>query len=160
MRAAGSGRALLLGIAALSVAAVAAALVAQYRFDMQPCPWCILQRVIYVLIAVIAALGALLPGTAARRSGAAAVLLLAGCGVASAVYQHVVASQLYSCSLTFADKVINALKLESLVPSVFGVTASCADAAVSVLGVPFEYWSLALFVLLGVMALGALVRRG
>jgi protein dithiol:quinone oxidoreductase len=25
------------------------------------------------------------------------------------------------------------------------VTATCADAAVSVLGVPFEYWSLALF---------------
>lgn len=158
MRAAGS-RTLLLVIAGLSVAAVVAALVAQYRFDMQPCPWCILQRVIYVVIAAIALLGALLPGSAARRGGAAAVLVLAGCGVASAVYQHVVASQLYSCSLTFADKAINALKLESLAPSVFGVTASCADAAVSVLGVPFEYWSLALFVLLGAMALAALVRR-
>ena len=33
-------------IALVSLAAVAAALVSQHVFDMQPCPWCVLQRVI------------------------------------------------------------------------------------------------------------------
>jgi protein dithiol:quinone oxidoreductase len=152
-------RGLLLAMAGLALAAVGAALIAQYRFDMQPCPWCILQRVIYLLLAVVCVLGTLLPGRVPRRGAAVLALVLAACGAASAVYQHVVASQLYSCSMTFADKVLNTFSLEALWPSVFGVTASCADAAVSVLGVPFEYWSLALFSLLGLMSLGALVRR-
>ncbi len=152
-------RPLLLVMAGLSLAGVAAALVAQYRFDMQPCPWCILQRVVYLLIAVSCAVGALLPRRGPQQGVAVLSLLLAAGGVAAAIYQHVVASQLYSCNLTFADKVLNTFKLETLWPSVFGVTANCADAAVSVLGVPFEYWSVGLFSLLGLLALTALTRR-
>jgi disulfide bond formation protein DsbB len=49
----------LLGIAAACILGVAAAIVAQYRFDMRPCPWCILQRFIYVVIAAVAFVGAL-----------------------------------------------------------------------------------------------------
>jgi disulfide bond formation protein DsbB len=39
------------------------------------------------------------------------------------------------------------------------VTGSCAEGAVSVLGVPFEFWSLALFVVLVVVATPVLTRR-
>jgi disulfide bond formation protein DsbB len=147
----------LLAIAALCIAGVGAALVAQYRFEMNPCPWCILQRVIYVVIALLCIAGALLPA-ATRKAFAGGALLLALLGAAAAVYQHVVAAQQSSCNLTLADKVINALGLESLLPSLFQVTATCADAAVSVFGVPFEYWSLALFALLALMALRVLAR--
>jgi protein dithiol:quinone oxidoreductase len=146
-------------IATLSLTAVGLALVAQYRFDMYPCAWCILQRVIYLLIAAVCIVGVLLRPAAARMAAAGIALLLCAAGAASAVYQHVVASKLYSCNLTLADKILSALKLESLWPSVLGVTATCADAAVSVLGVPFEYWSLGLFALLGLIALAVLVRR-
>jgi len=83
-------------------------------------------------------------------------LLLAVAGVASALYQHTVAAASFSCNLTFADKIISGLKLDALLPSVFSATASCAEAAVSVLGVPFAYWSLALFLLLAVMAAAVL----
>ena len=41
---------------------------------------------------------------------------------------------------------------------IFQPRASCADAAVKLLGVPYEFWSLALFVLTGVLAL-RLMRR-
>lgn len=148
-------RSMLVAIAALCIAGVGAALVAQYRFEMNPCPWCILQRVIYVVIALLCIAGALLPA-ATRKAFAGGALLLALLGAAAAVYQHVVAAQQSSCNLTLADKVINALGLESLLPSLFQVTATCADAAVSVFGVPFEYWSLALFALLALMALRVL----
>ena len=43
-------------IALLSLAAVAAALVSQHMFDMQPCPWCVLQRLIFLAIAGVSAL--------------------------------------------------------------------------------------------------------
>ena len=148
----------LVAMALACVAAVAAALVAQHGFDMQPCPWCILQRVIFLAVALVCFVAAAWALRGARLALTGLALVLAGCGAASAVFQHVVAAKSSSCSLTLADKIITALGLESLVPALFQVTATCADAAVSVLGVPFEYWSLALFALLGLAAVSTLGR--
>ena len=60
-RAPASGRpALLLGAGLLiSIAAVCTALVSQHVFDMQPCPWCVLQRLIFVLIGFACLIGLL-----------------------------------------------------------------------------------------------------
>ena len=142
----------LLAIAALSVAAVAAALVSQHVFDMPPCPWCVLQRAIYLAIAAVCLIGAALAVPLARRAAGALTLLLALSGAASALYQHLVAARSASCNLTFADKVMSTLGLDSTLPWLFQVYASCADAAVSMLGVPYAYWSLALFAALGLGA--------
>ncbi|HEU4459409.1 MAG TPA: disulfide bond formation protein B [Methylibium sp.] len=146
-------------IAATSVAAVAAALVAQHGFGMQPCPWCVFQRVIYLGIAVVAALGALLPGRGSRLAAALAVVALCAGGIASAVFQHQVAARDASCAFTLADRFLGATGLETRVPWLFQVTATCVDAAASrLLGLPFEVWSGLLFVLLGVAGLLALGR--
>ena len=51
-----------------------------------------------------------------------------------------------------ADKIITAMNLESLAPPLFQVTGTCADAAVDLLGVPYEFWALALFVVLAIVA--------
>ena len=142
----------LLSIAALSVTAVAAALVSQHVFDMPPCPWCVLQRAIYLAIAAVCLTGAALALPLARRTAGALALLLAISGAASALYQHLVAARSASCNLTFADKVMSFLGLDSVLPWLFQVYASCADAAVSMLGVPYAYWSLALFAALGLAA--------
>jgi disulfide bond formation protein DsbB len=142
----------LLSSAALSVTAVAAALVSQHVFDMPPCPWCVLQRAIYLAIAAVCLIGAALAVPLARRTAGALTLLLAISGAASALYQHLVAARSASCNLTFADKVMSFLGLDSVLPWLFQVYASCADAAVSMLGVPYAYWSLALFAALGLGA--------
>ena len=142
----------LLAIAALSVAGVAAALVSQHVFDMPPCPWCVLQRVIYLAIAALCLIGAALPVPLVRRGAAALALLLAASGAAAALYQELVAAKSASCNLTFADKVMSALGLDGVLPWLFQVYASCADAAVALLGVPYAYWSLALFAALGLGA--------
>jgi disulfide bond formation protein DsbB len=145
-------------IALACIAAVIAALAAQHAFDMRPCPWCILQRFIFLVVALVCSVGALVPSAALRRAAAALTVLLAGCGIASAIWQNAVAAKSFSCNLTFADTVISALGLESLSPALFQVTASCAEAAVSLLGIPFEFWSLALFALIGVLAAWLAVR--
>lgn len=144
---------LLLTMAALCVAAVGAALVSQHVFDMQPCPWCILQRIIYLAIAALCLLGAAIPAPLARRGVGVLALLLALSGGASALYQELVASKSQSCNLTFADKVISALGLDGALPDLLAVRANCADAAVAILGVPYAYWSLALFAVLAWAAL-------
>lgn len=144
-------------IAAASFASVIAALVAQHGFGMQPCPWCILQRIVFLLIGLVALLAAL-GGATLRRLLGLLIVPLALAGAAAALYQHFVAAKSSSCELTFADRLIRSLRLDSLLPSVFEVRGSCADAAVDLFGVPFEFWSLALFVLLGAGAV--LLLRG
>jgi len=153
-----TGRRWLLAMAVLCFAAVGAALVSQHVFDMQPCPWCILQRAIFVAIGLLCLIGALFAARAAHRVAAGGALIFAALGATAAIYQHNVAAKSSSCALTMADKIINALGLESLAPAVFQVTASCADAAVAVLGVPYEFWSLGLFAVLGAVAMRTLVR--
>lgn len=148
----------LLAIAVLCGAGVAVALTGQYAFDMRPCPWCILQRVIFIVIALLSLAAAALPALA-RRFAAGLVVLLALLGSSAALYQHFVAARSASCNLTLADKIITALRLDVLLPSMFQVTGSCADDAVTMLGVPFEFWSLGLFVVVTLLALRAVTRR-
>jgi disulfide bond formation protein DsbB len=143
----------------VSLGAVGAALVSQHVFDMQPCPWCVLQRLIFVALALAALLGLLWRSLVGRRVAAALGIVLAALGAASALWQHAVAARSASCNLTLADRVIGALQLDALLPAVFAATASCADAAVQLLGLPYEYWSLALFSMLGLALAMALTDR-
>jgi disulfide bond formation protein DsbB len=146
-------------IALLSFGAVGIALYTQHRLDMQPCPWCVLQRLVFVAIGAWALLGALVPARPARIVSAVGVSLLAGCGIAAALWQHFVAAASASCNLTFADRVMNATGLNERFPDVFAAYASCADAAVSLAGIPYEFYSLALFVLIDVLAVLTVIRR-
>ena len=144
----------------LCFGAVGAALVAQYGFHVRPCPWCILQRLIFVVMGSLAALGWLLSRWQFPRAVALALQLpLAVSGLVAAWYQHNVASQMASCDLTWADRFLNHIGIQELWPKVFMITASCADAAgFHLLGQPYEIWSAALFVLLLVASLFALRR--
>ncbi|MFO1340639.1 MAG: disulfide bond formation protein B [Burkholderiaceae bacterium] len=137
-------------VALASFGAVGLALVSQYHFDMLPCPWCTLQRLIFLVVGAFALLGLVLPSSGMRRVLAAGGVIFALAGMASAVWQHFVAAKSDSCNLTLADRILKSLGLFDLAPSVFAPQASCADAAVDLLGVPYAFWSLALFLLLGV----------
>lgn len=147
----------LLSIAVLCLLAVAFALVAQHAFDTQPCAWCVLQRLIYLVIAIVCLIGAA-GGAMLSRLMAALALVLGLCGVAAAWYQHTVASKLLSCDLTFADRLISHSRLDALIPYVFGIYASCMDAVTLIAGVEFSVWSLILFVLLALLALRAITH--
>ena len=150
---------LLAAAALLSLAAVGAALFTQHVYGMQPCPWCVLQRLIFLAIAVAALPGLLWRTRSARQVSATLVVLLAGTGAAAALWQHFMAASSASCNLTLADRVVSATGLDERFPQVFAAYATCADAKVNLVGLPYEFWSLALFVLLGAMMLRALRSR-
>ena len=137
-------------VALLAMAAVAAAVTAQYVFDMQPCPWCVLQRFIYIVVAVLALAGALL-SSAARRVAIGLALLGALSGIASALWQQLAAVNENSCDLSLAERITTGLHLDRLLPQLFIAYASCADAAVSVLHIPFAVWSCAMYVILALL---------
>lgn len=148
----------LAGVAAVALMAVVAALVSQHRFDLQPCAWCVLQRVIMMCIAVMALLGSALGRISLRlvRGMAGLVLLLTTAGAAAALWQHFVAARSASCAMTLADRLLSQTGLDRALPEVFAAYASCADAKVNLFGLPYEFWSLGLFLLLAGGALRAL----
>ena len=145
----------LVAVGLLSFAAVGLAAIAQYAFDMQPCPWCVLQRFIYIVVGVLALVAAALPGLG-RRLFIVLALLGSLCGLASALWQQLHAVNEASCAMTLADRIMTGLHLDSLLPQLFTAYASCADAAVSVLGIPFAVWSCLLYAILALLLLWSL----
>src|SRR5690606_1574994 len=90
---------LLHGVALLCVGGVGVALVSQRVFDMPPCAWCVLQRLLFLAIAAVCWLGVLLgraSGVAPRIAGMLATVLAAA-GVLAGWYQYSVAAQMFSC---------------------------------------------------------------
>jgi disulfide bond formation protein DsbB len=157
---------LLAAIGLGSLAALGVALVAQHAFDIQPCPWCVIQRIVLIGVAVAALLGAAVARVAPRPAGAVAavvLLALAAGGATAAWYQHTVAAKQFSCSFTWADRTLMAWQLDGWLPSVFRVGATCADAAkATLLGLPFEVWGGGWFTLVALGAatvLAAALRR-
>jgi disulfide bond formation protein DsbB len=147
-------------VALVCLGAVGGALVAQHGLGMLPCPWCIFQRVLYLAIALVALLGWLLPARAVTLLATLGVLALALGGIAAAVFQHQVAAKDASCAFTLADRFLSATGLESAVPWLFQVTATCMEAAsYRLVGLPFEIWSGALFTLIALTALLLLWHR-
>ena len=147
-------------VALFCFGAVGVALISQHAFDMPPCAWCVMQRLIYLVIGVVALVGGFGGGRALTRVCGALAALLGLAGVAAAWYQYSVAAKMLSCDQTFADRFMTGIGLESAVPWLFGIYATCMDAKVPVLGIEYALWSLALFVIIFFMALPVVFRRG
>lgn len=142
-----------------AMAAIGVALFTQYALDMQPCPWCILQRLICVAIAVVALPGALFAPRKIQVTSLLLVVILALAGGAAAWWQHFVAAASISCNVTLAEQIISTLHINAAFPYIFAAQASCADSAAMLLGIPYAFWTLALFSLLTLLASLALFMR-
>lgn len=145
-------------MAVAAVGAVAVALVSQHRYGMEPCAWCVFSRLVFVCIAAAALVGLAWRRRAGTLAAGTLVAALAVAGIAGSVWQHAVASKSASCNLTLADKIVGATTLAERFPDVFEARASCAEAAVSLLGVSYDLWAMAAFAALLVAALAALRR--
>ena len=146
-------------ISVFSFSSVAIALVSQYAFDMQPCAWCVFQRLLYLMIGLFAlGLGYAKPNRVRIALGSASIVAISIMGVTAAWYQEKVASSMFSCAQTLADQIMTKSGLDSAAPWIFGIYASCMDARVKLLGIEYAWWSLAMFTLIGMVALVILKR--
>ncbi len=136
-------------IVTIAWGAVAAALASQHLFGFEPCPWCVVQRIAYLLTGAFAVLATFVRQ---RRGLAVGLLWLSGIaalgGLAAALHQHFVAAQTSSCAFTAADRWIAMLRLDELLPAVFKATAACDQANAPLLGIPYSLWSAAVAVVL------------
>jgi disulfide bond formation protein DsbB len=148
-------------IAVVAWGGVLAALASQYVIGLQPCPWCIIQRIAYLLVGLLALLSLFVTQSSLW---ARLPLLLAGVaalgGLAAALYQHFVAAATASCAFTAADRFLMATGLDELLPAVFKATAACDEANAPMLGVPYSLWSAGLAIVLFGLVVQAMRRAG
>ena len=146
-------RAVLATMVMVALAAVGAALYTQHGpLGLRPCAWCVLQRLGLLAVAAAALLGLLLPGMSGRRLGALLAGLAAVSGLAMSAWQHWVAAASASCAMSLADRIMGWTGLDRRWPEVFAAYASCADAKATLLGLPYEFYSLGLFAALALAA--------
>ncbi len=146
-------------ISILSFSSVVIALVSQYVFEMLPCAWCVFQRLLYLLIGLFALWLSFVKPTRVRMAlGSASIVAITIMGVISAWYQEKVAANTFSCAQTLADQIMKKSGLDSAAPWLFGIYASCMDARVKLFGIEYAWWSLAMFILIGITALVILKR--
>jgi disulfide bond formation protein DsbB len=130
--------------------------------EIEPCPFCILQRYAYLGVGVAAAVAAGL-GAAGIAGGRIAIALgtlaaLAGAAVAGwQVKLQLFPNEAGSCSIRF-QQTVNDLLLGRLLPSVFTGTGSCADTDFRLFGLTLPMWSLFWLTVLAV-ALALQFRR-
>lgn len=148
-------------IAVLAWGGVAAALFTQHVLGMDPCPWCVIQRIAYLLVGLFAVLSLFATQTSVRaRAPLLLAVIAAIAGLSAALHQQLVAAATSSCAFTAADKFLLATGLDELLPSVFKATASCSDANAPLLGVPYALWSVALALILLILLARAFVKAG
>jgi len=141
---------------------VAAGMELQHLLRLAPCPLCIFQRLIYLVIGLVALAGVLLPG--GRLLWSALIAALASGGVAVAGYQtwmqafpHLATECSYS-DPNAIERLVDWLGMEW--PSLFLATGFCTSRDWEFLGLSMANWSLLVFA--GIVGYAALLfmRKG
>ena len=153
-----------LAMLAVIVAMLTFGLYLQHVVGLEPCPMCIVQRYVYVLMGVAALLGAVFDG---RKASVVTGSVLAVLGVGGA---YVAARQSWlqwyppefaSCGRDFYG-MIEAFPLQRAIPMIFRGSGDCTAVDWTFLGGSIANWSLVCFtafVLLAVVTVVTTLRR-
>jgi len=132
------------------VAVIGAALYLQHWQGLDPCPWCIVQRLVYIAIGVVGLVAALVrPGGIGITVFSALGGLLALAGAAAATW-HVFLQKdperAQSCTGSVVEKLLDASRLGHLAPDLLQYDGPCTLKPWSLLGMSIPEWSLIGFV--------------
>jgi disulfide bond formation protein DsbB len=144
-----------------SFGVAAAGMQLQSLLSLSPCPYCIFQRVLYLLIGGFALLGFLVPLVASPSALAIGGLALLGVGIAAyQTWMQAFPDLAPECGFTDPDvieRLVDWLGMEW--PSLFMATGFCSSKEWVFLGLSMANWSLLLFAGIALYAL-LLAKRG
>jgi disulfide bond formation protein DsbB len=132
----------------------------QHVVGLVPCPMCIVQRYAMVLMALVAVLGAGLPGRKTALIAGSWLVLLAGGGAYVAARQTWLQwypPEVVSCGRDFYG-MIETFPLQRAIPMIFKGGGDCSKVDWTFLGGSIANWSFVAFVGLGLLALATVVR--
>lgn len=133
------------------------ALYLQHWKNLDPCPWCVAQRIAFLVIGLVALTAALHRprGVGVTLYGIVGAVLALG-GIAMAAYQIYLQgdpARAQACVGSPIEKILDATRLGKMVPPVFMYDGPCTLKPWSLLGLSIPEWSLAAFVIVLVAAI-------
>ncbi|WP_426114251.1 disulfide bond formation protein B [Massilia sp. PWRC2] len=150
-------RSLLLALASVCLGLVAVALYLQHVKGLLPCPLCVIQRYLFLAVAVCCAIGA----WAGKPKAGAALALIGALGGLGVVGKHlwVLAHPGLSCGIDPMETALNKIPSATLLPWLFKADGLCEDARDTLLGLSIPQWSALSFVLITLSLIYLLARR-
>ncbi len=131
-----------------SILGLMGSLIAQYVFNLQPCPYCILQR-LFLFMMIFNSIFYYISSFAHQSQEFKKInmysyyffnIAILSLAIYTIGYQYFIASHSFSCDLTLPDKILEKSKLMNLLPFLFEPKASCAEAKFYILGISFEIY--------------------
>lgn len=158
-----NARLLFLGIFLACFGLLAFGMVIQHVQHIEPCPLCILQRIAFIAIGVIALLAFLHNPKRAGKAvygGLLTLLSVLGGGVAAwQVYlQYLPPDQIPECGPGL-EYMLEAMPLAKVLPMIFKGSGECAKVTWTFLDLSIAQWALGWFVLFALVGAIAAVRR-
>lgn len=152
-----NSRTLLLTTAAVCFLLIGVALYLQHVVDLLPCPLCVIQRYLFLVIAI----GCLIGAFARKPKLGAGIGLLAGLGGLGVVGKHlyVLAHPGFSCGIDPTETFLNKLPSATYLPWLFQADGLCENATEGFLGLSIPQWSAVWFVILTATMAWVLLRR-
>jgi disulfide bond formation protein DsbB len=147
-------------IAAVCVGLLAFGLYLQHVVGLEPCPMCIVQRYVMILIALCALGGSFLSSRRASLVTGGVLVLLAGSGAYVAARQSWLQwypPEVVSCGRDFYG-MIETFPLKRAIPMIFKGGGDCSQVDWTFLGGSIANWSFLCFVALAVLALATTWR--
>ena len=154
-------RVLLAAVFLACVAVFGFALYLQHGEVLEPCPMCILQRYAFLVIAIIALVGAIHNPRRVGLAAYAGLLLaaaLAGAGIAARhSWLQRFPTPSFSCGADL-EYLLDTLPLGKALPAIFAGTGECSKVQWRMLGLSIPEWALVWFVIFAVIAIVVLLR--
>jgi disulfide bond formation protein DsbB len=152
-----NNRTLLLALAAACFGLIGVALYLQHVKDMLPCPYCVIQRYMFIAVGITALVGA----WRNKIRVAAYVALAFAIGGLAAVGKHlyILAHPGFSCGIDPVETMLNKVPTATLMPWLFQADGLCENATDLVLGLSVPQWSAVWFVIVTVTLVTVLLRR-
>ncbi len=150
-------RPVLLAAAFISIALTGVALYLQHGMDMLPCPYCVIQRYLFLAVAIACLLGA----AAGKPKFGAAMGLLGALGGLRVAGKHlyILAHPGLSCGIDPMETMLNKIFTAQYLPFFFKADGLCEDATAPFFGLSIPQWSFVGFSVCTLALLWTLTRR-
>lgn len=140
------------GIFVICLALLGYGLYLQHMENLDPCPWCIVQRLLFMAIGLVALTAALhRPGRGGTIVYSALGALVAAGGAAAASYHLHIQSdpkRALECMGGWLERWLDASRIGKMIPPLLQYDGSCVLKPWSFLGLSIPGWSLVWFALL------------
>ncbi|BDX04018.1 disulfide bond formation protein B 1 [Marinomonas pontica] len=150
-------------VAFAAFALLAVAFYMEYQMGLEPCPLCMLQRIVFFCVGVVSLGSALTANATVRKSCSWLVVVLSFAGAALAIrhlyLQNLPAEQLPAC-LPGLSYMFEVFPWQEIMQAMVMGTGECGDVVWTLFGISIPGWTLVAFVGMAIINIVIAVRAG